>query len=32
LPASPAYTWTMNHTVPVDDPMEMFKTHLIEVK
>lgn len=32
LPASPAYIWTMNHTVPVDDPMEMFKTHLIEVK
>ena len=32
LPASPAYTWTISHTVPVDDPMELFKTRLIEVK
>ncbi len=31
LPASPAYTWTMNHVVPVDDPMELFDLHLIEV-
>ena len=27
LPASPAYKWTMNHTVEVDDPMELFKLH-----
>jgi hypothetical protein len=25
LPAPPAYEWTMNHIVPVDDPMELFK-------
>ncbi len=24
LPAPPAYRWTMNHIVPVDDPMELF--------
>jgi len=27
LPASPAYRWTMNHVVPVDDPMELFTMH-----
>jgi len=32
LEASPAYIWTMNHTVPVDDPMELFETHLLEIK
>ncbi|MGI6778099.1 MAG: acyclic terpene utilization AtuA family protein [Acetivibrionales bacterium] len=31
LPASPAYTWTMNHVIPVDDPLELFKIKLIEV-
>jgi hypothetical protein len=30
LPASPAYRWSVNHTVAVDDPMELFPTHLIE--
>ncbi|SHJ12202.1 Protein of unknown function [Desulfofundulus thermosubterraneus DSM 16057] len=30
LPASPAYVWTVNHTVPVDDPMELFPTYLTE--
>jgi len=30
LHASPAYRWTLNHTVEVDDPMELFKTHLVE--
>jgi len=25
LPAPAAYEWTMNHVVPVDDPMELFK-------
>jgi hypothetical protein len=30
LPASPAYRWTINHTVRVDDPMELFPTHIIE--
>jgi hypothetical protein len=24
LHASPAYRWTLNHVVPVDDPMELF--------
>jgi hypothetical protein len=31
LPASPAYTWTINHVVAVDDPMELFDLHLIEI-
>jgi hypothetical protein len=30
LHASPAYRWTLNHTVEVNDPMELFKTHLVE--
>ena len=30
LHASPAYRWTLNHTVEVDDPMELFPTHLVE--
>lgn len=25
LPAPPAYEWTINHIVPVDDPMEFFR-------
>jgi hypothetical protein len=24
LPAPAGYEWTMNHVVPVDDPMELF--------
>lgn len=32
LEASPAYIWTMNHTVPADDPMELFETRLVEIK
>lgn len=31
LPASPGYMWTLNHVVPVDDPMELFPVKLIEV-
>jgi hypothetical protein len=31
LPASPAYRWTINHIVEVDDPMELFELHLIEI-
>lgn len=31
LPAGASYSWTINHTVPVDDPMELFDLHLIEV-
>jgi hypothetical protein len=30
LPASPAYRWTINHTVRVDNPMELFPTHMTE--
>ncbi len=25
MPTSPAFRWTLNHTVEVDDPMELFK-------
>ena len=25
LPAPPAYTWTINHVIPVDDPMEFVR-------
>ncbi len=28
--ASPAHRWTMNHTMRVDDPMELFPVHMIE--
>ena len=30
MPASPAYRWTLNHTLGVDDPLELFPCHLIE--
>ncbi|GFN22752.1 acyclic terpene utilization AtuA family protein [Thermanaeromonas sp. C210] len=30
LPASPAYMWTMNHIVRLDDPLELFPTYLTE--
>ena len=28
---SPAYEWTLNHVVPVDDPLELFPTKVIEI-
>ena len=31
LPASPAYRWTLNHTLRVDDPLELFALHADEV-
>lgn len=31
LRASPAYRWTLNHTVGVDDPLELFPCHLLTV-
>jgi hypothetical protein len=31
LHASPAYRWTLNHTVAVDDGLELFPLHLIDV-
>jgi hypothetical protein len=30
MPASPAYRWTLNHTMRVADPLELFPTHLTE--
>ena len=30
MPASPAYRWTVNHTMRVDDPLELFPTFLTE--
>lgn len=26
--ASPAYRWTLNHTIAVNDPLELFPTHM----
>lgn len=31
MPTSPAFRWTLNHTVEVDDPMELFTVHEIEI-
>ncbi|MES0880799.1 acyclic terpene utilization AtuA family protein [Roseibium sp. SCPC14] len=31
MPASPACRWTLNHTMPVADGLELFPTHLIEI-
>ena len=31
LHASAAYRWTLNHTVAVDDDMELFTTHMVEI-
>ena len=31
LPASPAYRWTVNHTLRVADPLELFPLHLVDV-
>ena len=28
---SPAYVWTMDHTVEVDDPLELFPITMIEI-
>jgi len=28
---SPAYRWTLNHTVEVDDPMELFPITMIDI-
>jgi hypothetical protein len=30
LPASPAYRWTLNHTIAVKDPLELFPRHMTE--
>jgi hypothetical protein len=31
MPASPAYRWTVNHTMRLDDPLELFPTFIAEV-
>jgi len=31
LESSPAYYWTMNHVVEVDDPMELFQVSMTEI-
>lgn len=31
LRATPSYEWTMDHVVPVDDPMELFDVNMVEV-
>ncbi len=31
LPATPAYKWSLNHIVEVDDPMEFFHVKLVEI-
>jgi hypothetical protein len=28
--ASPAYRWTLNHTMRLDDPLELFPTFTVE--
>ena len=28
---TPAYRWTLNHTVAVDDPLELFELHTTDV-
>jgi hypothetical protein len=30
MPASPAYRWTLNHTLRLDDPLELFPTFVTE--
>jgi hypothetical protein len=31
IKVSPAYEWTMDHTVAVDDPMELFTVNMITI-
>ena len=31
MPASPAYRWTLNHTMAVDDPLELFPLHTADI-
>jgi hypothetical protein len=31
LPATAAYRWTLNHTMAVDDPLELFPAHTAEI-
>jgi hypothetical protein len=29
--ARPAYRWTIEHMIEVDDPMELVTTHIVEI-
>lgn len=31
LHATPAYRWTLNHTIEVDDGLELFETHVVDI-
>lgn len=31
LPAKPAFIWTANHTLPVDDPASLFPVHTVHI-
>jgi hypothetical protein len=31
MPASAGYRWTLNHTVAVDDPLELFPRYLVDI-
>ena len=31
LHATPAYRWTLNHTIEVDSGLELFKTHVVDI-
>jgi len=31
LPATTSYRWTINHIVPVEDPMSLFDLHVVDV-
>ena len=30
MKSSPGYMWNVNHTVPIDDPLELFPVHMTE--
>lgn len=30
MKSSPGYMWNVNHTVPIDDPMELFPVHMTQ--
>jgi len=30
MPASPAYRWTLNHTMRLEDPLELFPISICE--
>jgi Acyclic terpene utilisation family protein AtuA len=30
MKSSPGYVWNVNHTIPIDDPMQLFPVHMTE--